>query len=170
MAGIWMNAASKTFAAVPGFYAALASRPFRAIASEETLKKLGVGLANVDFGKPVAGQTLDDGFRAALIRIREEENLFKEADDGVTFIGRSLFRGSVELPVNVPVGRYTSQVYLFRDGKMLSQSQGSLQVHKVGFERIVYSLAFRHPFAYGLLAVLMAVAAGFAAWTVFRKE
>ena len=148
----------------------LRSPPFRAIASEETLKKLGVGFANVDFGKPVAGQTFDDGFRAALIRIRKEENLFKEADDGVNFIGRSLFRGSVDLPVNVPVGRYTSQVYLFRDGKMLSQSQGSLQVQKVGFERIVYSLAFVHPFAYGLLAVLIAVGAGLTAWTVFRKE
>jgi len=28
----------------------------------------------------------------------------------------------------------------------------------------------RHPFIYGLLAVLMAVIAGFAAWAVFRKE
>ncbi len=53
---------------------------------------------------------------------------------------------------------------------MLSQSQGSLQVQKVGFERIVYSLAFVHPFAYGLLAVLIAVGAGLTAWTVFRKE
>jgi uncharacterized protein (TIGR02186 family) len=170
VAGIWMNGAAKTYAAVPGFYAALASRPFRAIAPEETLKKLGVGFANVDFGKPVDGQIPDDEFRSALIRIRKDENLFKEADDGVNFIGRSLFRGSVDLPVNVPIGRYTSQVYLFRDGKLLSQSQGSLQVHKVGFERVVYALAFRQPFLYGLLSVLIAMTAGLIAWAVFRKE
>jgi uncharacterized protein (TIGR02186 family) len=170
VAGIWMNGPAKTFAAVPGFYAALASRPFRAIAPEETLRKLGVGFANVDFGKPVDGQAPDDEFRPALIRIRKEENLFKEADDGVQFIGRSLFRGSVDLPVNVPIGRYTSQVYLFRDGKLLSQSQGSLQVHKVGFERVVYALALRQPFLYGLLSVLIAMTAGLVAWAVFRKE
>ena len=41
VAGIWMNGASKTFSAVPGFYATLSSRPLRAIATEETLKKLG---------------------------------------------------------------------------------------------------------------------------------
>ena len=167
--GIWMNGASKTFAAVPGFYAALSSRPFRAIAPEEALKKLGVGFANVDFGKAEGGEP-GDGFRAALIRIRKEENLFKEADDGVRFIGRSLFRGSVDLPVNVPIGRYTSQVYLFRDGKLLSQSQGSLQVNKVGFERVVYTLAYTQPFLYGLLSVLIAMSAGLAAWAVFRKE
>lgn len=170
VAGIWMNGPSMTFPAVPGFYAALASRPFRAIAPEKTLKKLGVGSANVDFGKPLDGATSVDESRSALIRIRKDENLFKEADDGVTFIGRSLFRGSVDLPVSVPIGRYTSQVYLFRDGKLLSQSQGSLQVHKVGFERVVHALAFEQPFLYGLLSVLIAMTAGLIAWAMFRKE
>src|SRR5262245_62587359 len=36
VAGIWMNGASTTFSAVPGFYAALSSRPMRAIAPEAT--------------------------------------------------------------------------------------------------------------------------------------
>jgi uncharacterized protein (TIGR02186 family) len=76
----------------------------------------------------------------------------------------------VALPVNVPIGRYTTQVLLFRDGKLLSQSQSSLQVEKVGVERVVYMLAFHYPLAYGLLAVLMAVSAGLLAWTVFRRE
>jgi uncharacterized protein (TIGR02186 family) len=170
LAGIWVNGAAESFSAVPGFYAVLASRPLQAIASEETLKKLGIGFANVDFGKTEGGGPPNDEFREALIRIRAEHNLFQEADDGVRFIGRSLFRGSVDLPVNVPIGRYTSQVYLFRDGKMLSQSQGSLQVHKVGFERVVYMLGYKRPFLYGLLSVLAAMAAGLAAWTIFRKE
>ena len=93
-----------------------------------------------------------------------------DSDDAVGFIGRSLFRGSIDLPVNVPIGRYATQVYLFRDGKLLSQSQSSLQVHKVGFERVVYMLAFRYPLAYGLLAVLMAVAAGLLAYSAFRRR
>ena len=51
-----MNGTSEHFSAVPGFYAVLSSRPFRAIASEEMLQSLGIGLANVDFGKStVAG-------------------------------------------------------------------------------------------------------------------
>jgi hypothetical protein len=37
-------------------------------------------------------------------------------------------------------------------------------------ERVVYMLAFHYPFAYGLLAVLMAVSAGLLAWTVFRRD
>ena len=128
-----------------------------------------IGLANVDFGKSAESAEKPDGFRAALIRLRKEHNLFEEDDDGVSFIGRSLFRGSVDLPVNVPVGRYTSRIYMFRDGEMLSQSGGSLVVNKVGFERIVHTLAFGYPLAYGLLAVFLAVTAGLAAGAIFRK-
>jgi uncharacterized protein (TIGR02186 family) len=169
VAGIWMNGAAEGFSHVPGFYAVLGSRPFRAIASEETLRTLGIGFADVNVGTSDQGKAPDPGFRAALIRLMQQHNLFQEADDAVTFLGRSLFRGSVSLPVNVPIGRYTSQVYLFRDGALLSQSQSSLKVNKVGFERVVYTLAFRHPFIYGLLAVLMAVLSGLVAWTVFRR-
>ncbi len=170
VAGLWVNGSAKTFSAVPGFYAVLSSRPFRAVAPEETLKTLGLGFGSVDFENSDETKAPDDGFRSAMIRLRQERGLFQELDDAVTFIGRSLFRGSVDLPVNTPIGRYTTQVYLFRDGKLLSRSQSSLQVHKVGFERVVYLLAFRHPFAYGLLAVVMAVTSGLAAWAVFRKE
>jgi uncharacterized protein (TIGR02186 family) len=170
IAGLWMNGDSKTFSAVPGFYAVLASRPFRAIASEETLKPLGIAFANIDFGKTVEVDGADDEFRANLIRLQQERRLFQESDDAIGFIGRSLFRGSVDLPVNVPIGRYTTQVFLFRDGKLLSQSQSSLQVHKVGFERVVYMLAYRYPLTYGLLAVLIATSAGLLAWTAFRRE
>jgi Putative transmembrane protein (Alph_Pro_TM) len=213
IAGLWMNGPSKTFAAVPGFYAVLASRPFRAVTSEAVLKKLGIGFSNLKFDKPAESKTAeskdeskpaepktseptaepkmsggmtsegnaatgktaddktaDDGFRASLIRLQQERGLFLESDDAVRFLGRSLFRGSVKLPVNVPIGLYTTQVFLFRDGKLLSQSQSSLQVEKVGVERVVYMLAFHHPFAYGLLAVLMAVSFGLFAWVVFRRE
>lgn len=169
IAGLWMNGPSKTFSSVPGFYAVLASRPFRAIAPDETLHKLGIGFSSLDFGKSTDGDT-DDGFRANLIRLQKENLLFQESDDAVSFLGRSLFRGAIDLPVNVPIGRYTTQVYLFRDGKLLSQSQSSLQVHKVGFERVVYMLAFSYPLAYGLLAVLMAVTAGLLAYTLFRRR
>ncbi|MGV1015549.1 MAG: TIGR02186 family protein, partial [Methyloceanibacter sp.] len=170
VAGIWLNATGKTFPAVPGFYAVLSSRPLRAIASDKTLKALGIGLANLDFGWVTQNDPQEQAFRTAVIRLNKEQNLFQEHDEGVSFIGRSLFRATVDLPVNVPVGRYTSDVYLFRDGALVSSKQSTLDVNKAGFERAVYLLAFEHPFVYGLLAVLLAVLTGLAGWFVFRRE
>jgi len=170
VAGIWVNGLGKVYPSVPGFYAVLSSRPFRAITSDETLKTLGIGLANLDFGRNTVGDPAEETFRAAVVRLKERQRLFQEHDDGVSFIGRSLFRASVDLPVNVPIGRYTVDVYLFRDGILVSKSQSTLAVNKVGFERMIYLLAFRYPFIYGLLAVVVAVLVGLAGWGAFRRE
>ena len=170
VAGLWVNGQERVFPTVPGFYTVLSSRPFRAIASAETLKELGVGFTNINLGLDAAGDPADQTFRSSLIRLKQRAGLFQENDDGVTFIGRSLFRGTIDLPVNVPVGLYVVDVYLFRDGELLSRNQSTLKVNKVGFERLVYLLAFRYPFLYGVIAVLIAVAGGLVAWAVFRRE
>lgn len=170
VAGIWVNGPGKTYPNVPGFYAVLSSRPFRAITTDETLRDLGIGLSDLDFGHAMSGEPQEQAFRSAMIRLKKEKNLFQEHDDGVKFIGRSLFRGTVALPVNVPTGRYLVSVYLFRDGKVASKSQGSLEVNKAGIEQVIYALAFKHSFVYGLLAVMLAVMAGLAGWYAFRRD
>jgi uncharacterized protein (TIGR02186 family) len=168
--GVWVNGASKVYPTVPGFYAVLSSRPFRAIASDQTLKELGIGLSNVDLGRRTSGDPEEQTFRTALIRLKQNQSLFQEHDDGVSFIGRSLFRATVDLPVNVPIGRYFTNIYLFRDGGLIAKNESSLKVDKVGLERVIYSLAFKRPFLYGLLAVLIAVAAGLLGWAFFRRD
>jgi uncharacterized protein (TIGR02186 family) len=170
VAGIWVNGPGEVFPSVPGFYAALSTRPFRAVTSDEMLKQLGIGLGNLDFGKAPSDDVEDAKYRSAVIRLKKEQKLFQEHDDGVAFVGRSLFRGTVALPVNVPIGRYTADVYLFRDGELISKSQSTLEVNKAGIERLIYRHAFTHPLLYGLLAVLIAVLAGLAGWFAFRRE
>ena len=170
VAGLWVNGESRVFPSVPGFYTVLSSRPFRAIAPEETLKTLGAGFKNIDFGVDSAGDAADETFRSSVIRVKQRAGLFQEHDDGISFIGRSLFRGTVDLPVNVPIGLYTADVYLFRDGQLLNKNESTLQVNKVGFERLVYLLAFRYPFIYGMIAVLIAVLGGLIGWFAFRRD
>ena len=131
---------------------------------------LGIGLANVGFGRDTQGNPQEETYRSAVIRLKEKQKLFQEDDDGVAFIGRSLFRATVSLPVNVPIGRYTADVYLFRDGELISKNQSTLAVNKAGFEHMVYWLAFHRPLIYGGLAVLIAVLAGLAGWAFFRRD
>lgn len=170
MAGIWLNGASKVFHDIPGFYAVLSTRPLRAITSEETLEELKVGFSALDLGPDDNSSVSDDLFRQAVIRNKEEHLLFQYLDNAVSFIGRSLFRGSVDMPVNVPIGLYTAEVLLFQDGKLLSEDESTLNVQKVGFERSVYTLAFQHPILYGFLAVAIALLMGLGAWALFRRD
>src|SRR5665648_71697 len=67
VAGLWINGESRVFPSVPGFYTVLSSRPFRAIAPEETLKTLGAGFKNIDFGVDSGGDPADETFRSSVI-------------------------------------------------------------------------------------------------------
>lgn len=170
MAGLWINGPGKTYTNVPSFYAVLSSRPIRAIASDDILRRLGIGLSELDFGRDTTGSPQEQSFHTAMIRLMEDKKLFTEDDSGVVFIGRSLFRATVALPVNVPTGRYLVDVYLFRDGDLASKTQGSLEISKAGIEAAIYKLAFDKPFLYGLLGVAIAVIAGLIGWFAFRRD
>jgi uncharacterized protein (TIGR02186 family) len=169
VAGIWVNRSGQTFKRAPGFYAVLGTRPFKAITTEDTLKQLGIGFSNLDFGKSDRDDPALAAYRSAVIRLKQQQNLFQEHDDGVAFIGRSLFRSSIELPANVTVGPFDTRVYLFREEKLLSQYSIRLNLEREGLERHLHGFAFAYPTLYGLMTVVIAVAAGLLASAAFRK-
>jgi len=172
--GIWINRHSRTYAEVPGFYSIVSAKPVLGGAALQTLKKNRLGVDNLDFyliGQD--RQTLmlkEPEFAAALNRIRVAEELFTEHDNGLTYIGKTLFRAAIELPANVPIGRHEVTAYLLLRGEIIDTKTASFNVQKVGFERWIYELAHENGFIYGLMAVLLAIATGWIANVVFRKD
>jgi hypothetical protein len=59
---------------------------------------------------------------------------------------------------------------LVQDGKIQIHNTTTLQVHKVGLEAEIFSFAHDHALIYGLLAILIAVVAGWSANAVFKKR
>lgn len=174
IAGIWINTRSVRFASLPTFYGIISTRPVEEIASPEVLAAHQIGLEHVRLTPAghragIPPEELAD-FKAAVLRLKQRERLYVRDEYGVIFIGRSLFRSSIDLPANVPVGQLTARVYLFRDGQLLSAYTARFNMAREGIERILYDLAYRAPLAYGVFAVLVAVAAGLIASAVFRRS
>ncbi len=171
--GLWLNAESVSFQKVPSFYAIAATRPLDEIASEDVLKSSGIGFEYVPMtlGKGAEGKSEAEikKFRDAVVRLKRKEKLYSEVEYGVSFIGRSLFRASVDVPANVTVGPFDTRVYLFRNGELLSRYTARLNLEREGIEQIIYSAAVRFPLAYGLLTVALAMAAGLLASTLLRR-
>jgi uncharacterized protein (TIGR02186 family) len=166
--GIWMNGKSAAFDRVPSFYAALSTRPLDEIVDQTMLRRYGI-----EFNpKPQSGDRSPppDDFENAIIAARMKERLYIIEPFAVAFIGSSLFRGTVKLPAKVRVGTYSADVYLFHQGKLLSQDNTSIFVHKAGIERELTALAYNQPWIYGLLSVVIAVACGLAGWTLFSRD
>ena len=70
----------------------------------------------------------------------------------MTFTGRSLFRSTIALPANVPVGPLVARMYLFRNGEVLSAHIARVTLERAGVERVLHNFAFRYPFSYGIIA------------------
>lgn len=171
--GIWINASSRSFKRVPGYYAVLSTRPLDELAPAALLDEHDIGFDALRFDEDVATAASNPHsreFRDALIRIKNKEGLFVSNPKGVEFLGSTLFRSTVFLPANVPVGQYETDIYLFHRGNLLGHTTSHFTLHKQGVELIVNVLAFDYPLLYGIAAVLIAVAAGLAASALFRRD
>ena len=83
---------------------------------------------------------------------------------------RSLFRATIPLPANVPVGPLVARTYLFHNGQVVSAQIARVSLHRAGIERLVHNFAFVYPASYGIFAVLLAVSAGLLASAYFRRQ
>jgi len=172
--GIWVNVDSRVFENAPAYLALLSNRPLETIANAETLRRLQLGLNNVQLPQRasvnIADAAPDDPYRRAFLRLKANRELYREEKTGVTFLTSRLYRASIPLPAEVPVGNYEVDVRLFVDGSMIARTNTALEVYKAGFEQVVASAARNHGILYGLATVMMALAAGWLASVVFRRD
>jgi len=174
MAGIWVNADSRTFIDAPSYLAILGTRDFESVANPEALRRLQVGLAHFQLPQKVGPDLGDvvpnDPFRLALLRLKSEHGLYREEPNAVTFLTPNLYRAAIPLPAEAPFGTYEVDVKLFADGVMIARTNSAFEIVKVGFEQFVANAAREHGLIYGLATGLMALFTGWFASVVFRRD
>ena len=169
VAGIWVNAESVTFSNVPSFYTVAASRPIDEILAPGPAALYRIGTANLKLqAKPPATPEEAARFNEALIATQRREGLFSADAGKISFLGSRLFRATIEFPTNVPTGTYIVEVFLVRDRDVISGQTTPLVVSKVGLDAAVSDFATRQSAAYGAIAVLTALVAGWLASLPFR--
>ena len=174
VAGVWVNADQRTFVKAPSYLTVLANRTINDIADVNTLRRTQTGLARTllpqEIGGDIADSIRDDPFRQAFLRLKIDQRLYGEQQNGVTFLTPALFRATIPIPDNAPTGVYEVDVKLFADGAMIARAPAPFEVYKSGFEQIVTSAARDHGFLYGLATAMMAVFTGWLASAVFRRD
>lgn len=165
---IWLNRDQAVLQGLPSYYFLASTRSLSAIAPRDTLERYGIGLANLVPEKIVSHHD-PVPFRQALVRHKEQEGLYGENPSGVEFLSPTLFRVHVPVPASVPRGQYNAEVYLFRDGNVISAQSTPLFIDQTGLERRLYNFAHTSPTSYGLSTVLMAMFLGWLSSVVFRR-
>lgn len=173
--GVWANGAEMTFENVPSYYFMASNRPISEFVPRGIARARQIGYAEMVLTPKDGSVTpgLDAGdfdeYRTAMIRVKQDQGLYRKHSDNVFFIGDKLFRTELQFPNNIPVGDYNVDVFVFRDGRIADQMTTVLGVKKVGIEAGVYDFAHRHALSYGVLAILLAAMAGWLANVMFRK-
>ena len=95
-------------------------------------------------------------------------NLKRLAERSVSLVDETLFRTDVVLPANLTEGDYQVRMFLTRGGKVIDMQERVIGVRKAGLERFLYAMAHEQPLLYGLVSLLLAAIAGWAASAGFK--
>lgn len=170
MAGVWVNAESVSFREVPSFYHVASTRPLSEIAPPRALVGLELGVDRLKFQRVGASAPGDEMFRKALLRNKQRDRLYTKGYGKINLLGRRLFRTTVVFPTIVPTGTYSVDVLLFHDGRVVDTETTPLSVHKVGLGADIFNFAHQQSALYGVIAILIALMAGWLAGAMFRQR
>jgi uncharacterized protein (TIGR02186 family) len=169
--GIWVNRYSATIRDAPVFYQAASTRPLDQIAAGGMLDRHRLGIDHL--GLTVSRQDdfeTDEDYLQALLRIKRRLGLYGEQAGKINVLAGRLFRTDMSFPANVPTGIYTAEVYLVKNGEIVSAQTTPLIISKTGIGAEIFDMAVHHAALYGLGAVILAMAAGWLAATALRQR
>ena len=170
--GIWINGVSYQFGPLPSFYTVTSSAPLDQLAPPAELRQWGIGAEIVTAqNAATAGEsTRQHEALAAYRRLKQADDLFAARPDAVEIIDEKLFRAEINLPAGMPVGRYVTEFFAFKDGRLVGYQTGELPVDIVGAGHILSQAAYDTPLLYGLSGVAMALFMGWVVAVVFRRR
>lgn len=170
--GIWVNAKSETFVDVPISYSVATTRMPQDITDPISYRQLALRADNIHvepLDKDENPATIAE-FTAALRERKTATGLYSERVGGVQFLSSTLFRATLTLAPNIPVGTHKARAFLFRNGVFVKENSAQLAIVKSGFEQLMFRFSRNHGVLYGFGAVGLAFLTGWLGRLVFRKD
>jgi uncharacterized protein (TIGR02186 family) len=166
---VWTNTQVMDRVFAPDYYSVLSTRPIKDILTPEQDKLFSIQIENTIYmpnhQKYITFDT--NAFRDALIRLRRQSDLYREAFDGVIITEGALFQARLQLPDNIVSGDYRVRIFLVKNKRVQDVLISDIYVRKAGLERILHELAHDKPLQYGLISVFYALVVGWLAFKVF---
>ncbi|OYY79529.1 MAG: hypothetical protein B7Y43_00085 [Sphingomonas sp. 28-62-20] len=170
IAGIWVNAARMRYLSAPSFYGLASSKPIASLVDDRTRAIYELGLDSLQLSPASSTPTAEQArFARGLVDLKRRNGLYYEAPGAVEITDGVLYRARITIPARVPIGRFTAETFLIRDGRVLAAAVRDIDIRKSGFERFVARAADHQSVAYGLVAVALSVLFGWAAGAIARR-
>jgi uncharacterized protein (TIGR02186 family) len=171
IAGIWINADSSDFRSVPAYYAIASSRPLDKIVDSKTAAIYELGLDKLQLSPSGEVDAKEQRrFVNGLVDLNRRNGLFRQNSGTVEITDQVLYRARLNIPSSVPVGTYTAETLLIRNGRVIvADDNVEVRIRKTGFEQLVSILAKDYSLFYGAMAVLVSLLLGWLAGLIFQR-
>jgi uncharacterized protein (TIGR02186 family) len=176
VAGIlWMNVDKLTFEHVPNVYFIRSTKKLEDILTPEELDKYAIGYRALERQAEITPDMGEDGksrWFKELVKYKESSRLFAISYGNISFTRKDdgeAYYTEMYWPYEVPPGTYTVTVYAVKDGKVVDKAEAKVVVEQVGFVKLLADMAKNKGALYGVLSIVIALAAGFGVGMVFRK-
>lgn len=165
---IWISSGQVHVSGVPSLFLSFASAPVRTLLREEVVDREVLDVAAirrhmvVDAGDdPVDRDVMTENY----VSLKTERETYQVHEDAVE-LGAAMDAGvpfslEFEWPRIAQPQVYSFSAYECRDGQIVRRGGAELNVVKVGMPESIHAFAMNQSVQYGILAVLIAVIAGF---------
>ena len=134
VAGIWVNADRLRYRSAPVSTRSLRRGPSRNWSTTGPAQSTNWGSTACSFPPPpMPHPRCRDRFARGLVELKRRSGLYFEDPHAVTITDGVLYRARLTIPARVPVGRFTAETFLIRDGRVLTAAVRAIDIRKSGF-------------------------------------
>jgi uncharacterized protein (TIGR02186 family) len=171
---LWMNVGELEFNPASDVYFIYSTKDIKEILSEKEQDKYSIGydafkrLVEVS---PVSGESEKERWIAEFIRFKEKGHIygvFQGKIETMTIGSKITYNLTEGWPYEAPPMEYKISVYAVKDGAVTDSTEESLVVEKTGILKFLSDMAFNHEIIYGIIAIIIAVVAGFIVSLLFK--
>jgi len=169
---LWMNIADLTFENVPKIYMLYTSAAGEGYLTDTTL---AFTLPSLQDRIEILPANEDKAFYFnEFLKLKKHEKVYAEYPGKITYgeqrDGGRQFSVTLQIPPRMSADDYAVDLFAVQDGRVIEDVSEKLNVEMVSFPKMLSQLAFQRGTLYGILSVLIAVAAGFLTGVLFRSK
>jgi len=173
-AGLWMTVGELEVQHAPNFYLVLSTTPrIPELNGQDTPWGFPALRSRLKIRGVLADQEKDH-FSLEFLKLKESEGLYGNLPGTLKVRnspeGQAVFQGVFRLPAKVPPAHYQVRLSVVKDGHIVEQKSGTMEVRLAGFPALLTALAYEHGALYGIMAVAIAIATGFLMGFLFKGK
>jgi uncharacterized protein (TIGR02186 family) len=168
----WMKLGTLIFDNLPGTYLLATSGSIDNILSSAEQEKEAVGLKalqkqakiKADDGELPAGDWFQE-----FIDFKRGEKLYSLQEGAVKVAANGTYQYTLNWPYQAPPGTYTVETITAKNGQVTGRSEAAITVQMTGIVAKLEEMSTNNRAMYGILSILVALAAGFGVGMIFKK-